>query len=81
MKLRMKASVQYRLELPEDVQAVLKEHEEAGTTSSKEYNDAFDVFAQRHMCKLSPLPAELIRSRQESSRSHGGVDDGWVTEI
>jgi proline-specific peptidase len=68
MKLRMKVSGQYRLELPEDVQAVLKEHEEAGTTSSKDYNDAFSVFAQRHMCKLSPPPAELIKAAEESGK-------------
>lgn len=68
MNLRYKAANQYRLELPEDVQAVLKEHEEAGTTSSKEYNDAFGVFFQRHICKLSPLPLELIKSTEESKK-------------
>jgi len=70
MKVRMKVAAQYRLELPEDVQAVLKEHEEAGTTKSKEYNDAFNVFAQRHVCKLSPLPAEFIKSMEESGKDH-----------
>lgn len=70
MKLRMKVANQYRLELPEDVQAVLKEHEEGGTTRSKEYNDAFSVFSQRHMCKLSPLPAELIKATEESGKDH-----------
>jgi pimeloyl-ACP methyl ester carboxylesterase len=48
---------------------MLKEHEEAGTTSSKEYNNAFSVFSQRHMLRLSPLPAELIKAI-EGSKDH-----------
>jgi proline-specific peptidase len=68
MKVRMRVLEEYRLELPLDVQAVLKKHEEAGTTSSQEYNDAYSVFAQRHLCKLSPIPAEFLKSGEESNK-------------
>ena len=37
---------------------------------SKEYNDAFNVFSQRHICKLSPLPAEFIKAREDSGKDH-----------
>lgn len=68
IKLQCEVAHQYRLELPEDIQAELKEHEKAGTTSSKEYNDAFSVFSQRHILKLSPLPAELTKATEESGK-------------
>ncbi|KAE9373128.1 proline-specific peptidase [Stipitochalara longipes BDJ] len=70
LKLRYKIADQYRRELPEDVQAVLKEHEEAGTTSSKEYNDAFAAFAKRHVVRISPLPKELVKAAEEGGRDH-----------
>jgi len=38
-----------RSQLPEDVQATLTEHEEAGTTDSEEYKAASDVFYDRHV--------------------------------
>jgi proline-specific peptidase len=39
----------YRKELPADVQKVLDEHEVAGTTDKKEYQDAVMVFYRRHL--------------------------------
>ncbi len=38
-----------RQQLPEDVQQVLTEHERAGTTESKEYREATQVFYRRHI--------------------------------
>jgi proline-specific peptidase len=38
-----------RQQLPEDVQQVLTEHERAGTTDSKEYREATQVFYKRHI--------------------------------
>ena len=50
----------YRKDLPADVQSVLEEHEAAGTTDSKEYQDAVMVFYQRHLCRLDPWPQEVL---------------------
>lgn len=52
----------YREELPEDVQATLDEHEEAGTTDSEAYQDAAMVFYRRHLNRQDPWPEELNRS-------------------
>lgn len=51
----------YRLrgELPADVQATLLEHEKAGTTTSPAYVAASEVFNQRHVCRVVPMPPEV----------------------
>ena len=48
-----------RAQLPKAVQDVLAKHEEAGTTNSKEYQDAAMVFYRRHLCRLDPWPPEM----------------------
>ena len=49
-----------RSELPPEVEATLKRHEEAGTTDDPEYEEACMVFYRRHVCRLDPWPPELI---------------------
>lgn len=51
-----------RAELPADVQATLLRHEEAGTTDSAEYMKATDVFNERHVCRVVPMPPEVKRT-------------------
>jgi L-proline amide hydrolase len=51
-----------REDLPADVQATLLRHEEAGTTDSAEYIEATDVFNQRHVCRVVPMPDEVKRT-------------------
>ncbi len=51
-----------RADLPADVQATLLRHEEAGTTDSDEYMEATDVFNQRHVCRVVPMPDEVKRT-------------------
>ncbi|HZQ64996.1 MAG TPA: proline iminopeptidase-family hydrolase [Gaiellaceae bacterium] len=50
-----------RADLPDDVQAALTEHEEAGTTDSPEYQRAMRVFYDRHVCRI-PWPDCVERS-------------------
>jgi proline-specific peptidase len=50
-----------REELPPDVQATLLKHEADGTTDSQEYQDAVNVFYQRHLCRV-PIPDYMQRS-------------------
>ncbi|KAH9834560.1 Alpha/Beta hydrolase protein [Rhodofomes roseus] len=62
MQLWTKGTDALRLRLPEDVQKVLKEHEEKGTTDSKEYHDAMEVWFAKHICTANPLPELLAKS-------------------
>jgi L-proline amide hydrolase len=41
-----------RGELPPEVEATLKRHEETGTTDDPEYEEACMVFYKRHLCRL-----------------------------
>jgi L-proline amide hydrolase len=51
-----------RLELPPDVEAVLRRHEAAGTTEDPEYAQACAVFYHRHVCRMEEWPEEVVRS-------------------
>lgn len=51
-----------RLDLPPDVQEALTRHETAGTTASPEYEAAVAVFYARHVCRMQPIPAEVVRT-------------------
>lgn len=48
--------------LPTEVQRVLLEHEEAGTTDSPEYTEAEKAFYDRHVCRIVPNPPEVAKS-------------------
>ena len=48
-------------ELPPNVQKTLREHEEANTTDSPEYKEAYRVFSLRHICRLDPRPECVTR--------------------
>ncbi|KAH9929399.1 proline-specific peptidase [Fomitopsis serialis] len=62
MELWVEGVYKLREQLPPDVLAVLKQHEAAGTTDSKEYQDAIMVFYKKHLCTLNPWPKELLQS-------------------
>jgi L-proline amide hydrolase len=51
-------------DLPADVRATIRRHEEAGTTDAPAYAEACMVFYRRHLCRLDPWPDELNRSFQ-----------------
>jgi L-proline amide hydrolase len=50
-----------RRDLPDDVQATLTRHEDAGTTDDPEYEAAVRVFYDRHLCRV-PWPDCVQRS-------------------
>lgn len=54
-----------RARLPEDVEATLRRHEQAGTTGAAEYLAAAKVFDARHVCRLEPPPREYQASHLE----------------
>ena len=54
-----------RAELPEQVQAVMARHEEAGTVDSEEYMQASMEFYRRHVCRLDPWPDAVQQTFDE----------------
>ncbi len=56
------AAAELRAQLPDDVQATLLRHEQAGTTDSPEYEAAMQVFYARHVCRVQPFPADVQAS-------------------
>lgn len=60
MELWSAAAGTLRAELPSEVDDVLREHEAAGTTDSPEYQEAMRAFYARHVCRLQPMPAEVV---------------------
>ena len=62
MELWVKEANRLRQALPPDVQATLLKHEKAGTTDTAEYSAAVQVFNERHVCRVKPMPAEVARS-------------------
>lgn len=52
----------YREQLPDDVQQTMREHEEAGTIGSEEYQNAVMVFYRKHLNRQEPWPAALNKS-------------------
>jgi L-proline amide hydrolase len=51
-----------RAELPPEVEATLRRHEEADTTNSEEYQQAEMEFYKRHLCRVDPWPDWLNES-------------------
>ena len=51
-----------RAELPPEVEATLRRHEDAGTTDDPEYMQACMVFYKRHVCRLDDWPDEINRA-------------------
>lgn len=62
MELWVSEANRLRDDLPPEVQKVLLQHEEAGTTDSAEYAEAEKVFYNRHVCRIVPNPAEVAQS-------------------
>ncbi len=55
-----------RAQLPPGVDATLRRHEAAGTTDSDEYLQAMHIFYSRHVCRLDPVPAQLVATYMET---------------
>jgi len=51
-----------RADLPPEVEATLRRHEEAATTDDPEYAEACLVFYKRHLCRLEEWPDEVNRA-------------------
>lgn len=63
MVLWVQEANRLRAELPPHVNAILLHHEQAGTTDSSEYQEAVEVFYQRHLCRLTVKPEFVTRAK------------------
>ncbi len=62
MALWVSEANRLRAELPPDMQATLLRHEADGTTDHPDYVAATQAFYVRHVCRLDPWPAEVVRT-------------------
>jgi len=46
--------------MPPDIQNALRENEAAGTLDTTEYQQARMQYFAKHMCRVSPMPDELM---------------------
>jgi len=53
MRLWVEEADRLRRDLPAEVEATLRRHEDAGTTTSAEYLAAVEVFYERHVCRVA----------------------------
>jgi L-proline amide hydrolase len=65
MQLWVEGAAELRARLPAEVEATLTAHESAGTTTDPEYIRASDVFYERHVCKVVPIPDDFRESVQQ----------------
>ena len=74
-----------RQALPDDIQATLRQHEEAGTTGDPSYASACEVFYKRHLCRLEPWPPELVQTLEKQAQdptvymTMNGPSDFYIT--
>jgi L-proline amide hydrolase len=62
MELWVREANRLRSMLPPQVQATLLKHEQAGTTHDPEYEAATQAFYARHVCRVQPMPQEVLAS-------------------
>src|SRR6185369_12591397 len=60
MELWMAGCAELRAQLPPEIQAALTRHEEADTVTDPEYLEATNEFYRRHLCRVVPMPQDLI---------------------
>jgi L-proline amide hydrolase len=62
MELWVREANRLRALLPPEVQATLLRHEAGGTTGDAEYEAAAMAFYARHVCRVQPMPDEVLAS-------------------
>ena len=65
MELWMAGCAELVAALPADVRDALIRHEEAGTVTDPEYLAATDEFYRRHLCRVVPMPQDLVETIEQ----------------
>ena len=68
MESWVKAADRLRTKLPPEVQETLTRCEREGKTETEEYEKAVDVYYARHLCRVTPMPGDLLRSFEEMKK-------------
>lgn len=68
MQLWVDGAAELRAQLPADVQDALTRHETAGTVDDPEYLAATQVFYERHVCRVVPMPQDFVDSEEQMER-------------
>ncbi len=66
-----------RAELPESIQQILTVHEEDGSTADPTYASATNVYYNRHLCRLNPMPECLQRSIEKLGQDPEVYNTMW----
>jgi len=69
MELWVREANRLRSELPEQIRASLERHEAAGTTNDPEYQSATMKFYERHVCRVTPFPPEVVETFDQIARN------------
>jgi L-proline amide hydrolase len=69
MELWMSEAARMRKLMPQPIQDALNKHEKAGTTTSKEYQDATMWIYERHVCRVLPFPKKVLESFDQIGRN------------
>jgi L-proline amide hydrolase len=69
MELWVSEANRLRSELPDDIRTTLERHEAAGTTNDPEYQAATMKFYERHVCRVTPFPAEVVETFDQIARN------------
>lgn len=64
----VEAADRLRSKLPPDVQETLTRCEREGRTETEEYEKAVDVYYARHLCRVTPMPGDLMRSFEDMKK-------------
>lgn len=69
MDLWMSEAARMRSLMPQPIQDALNKNEAAGTTESKEYQDATMWVYERHVCRVLPFPPEVTATFDQVARN------------
>jgi L-proline amide hydrolase len=69
MALWVREANRLRSELPEDIRTTLERHEAADTTNDPEYQAATMKFYERHVCRVTPFPPEVVETFDQIARN------------
>jgi len=65
MRLWVEGAGELRDQLPTDTREALARHEADGTTTDPEYLAATQVFYERHVCRVVPMPQDFVDSEEQ----------------
>lgn len=66
-----------RAKLPQEIQHILQEHENAGTLDDPAYVSATEIYYRRHLCRLTEWPDCLLRTLDQLNQDPEVYNTMW----